>query len=153
VPVALQLQAPPATNLAGCTEVNGRGINHKYVPGTGLLLDLVAMLITDVHMRNGPQVRQQNLLPGSGARFSSRHCKGAPATPFPPLQMTSVITSPINCFAPVEYWILAKQANPVGRPAVDWNLMVLQSALRHQSQYKFLRHVLALRYDQFNRLF
>jgi hypothetical protein len=60
------------------------------------------MLITDVHMRNGPQVRRQNILPA--ARFSSRHCKGAPATPFPPLQMTSVITSPINCFAPVEYW-------------------------------------------------
>jgi hypothetical protein len=98
--VALQLQAPPATNLAGCPEVNGKGINHKYVPGTDLLLDLVAMLITDVHLRNGPQVRRQNLLPA--ARFSSRHCKGAPATPFPPLQMTSATTSPINCFAPVE---------------------------------------------------
>jgi hypothetical protein len=49
--VALQLQLPPATNLAGCTEVNGKGINHKYVPGTGLLLDLVAMLITDVHAK------------------------------------------------------------------------------------------------------
>jgi hypothetical protein len=45
--LALQLQVPPATNLAGCTEVNGKGISHKYVPGTGLLLDLVAMLITD----------------------------------------------------------------------------------------------------------
>jgi hypothetical protein len=32
--------------------------------------------------------------------------------------------------------ILAKQANPVGRPAVDWNLVVLKSALR-QSQYPF----------------
>jgi hypothetical protein len=63
--VALQLHAPPATNLAGCTEVNGKGISHKCVPdtGTGLLLDLVAVLITDVHMRNGPQVRRQNLLP------------------------------------------------------------------------------------------
>jgi hypothetical protein len=40
----------------------------------------------------------------SGARFSSHHCKGAPATPFLPLQMTSVITSPINSFATVEYW-------------------------------------------------
>jgi hypothetical protein len=49
--VALQLQVPPTTNLAGSTEVNGKGINHKYVPGTGLLLDLVAMLITDVHAK------------------------------------------------------------------------------------------------------
>jgi hypothetical protein len=65
------------------------------------------MLITDVHAKwtafspAGPHA--------SGARFSSRHCKGAPAThqlrhALPSLQMASVITSPINCFAPVEYW-------------------------------------------------
>jgi len=40
----------------------------------------------------------------SDARFSSRHCKGAPAKPFPLLKMASITTSPINCFAPVEYW-------------------------------------------------
>jgi hypothetical protein len=37
--------------MAGCTEVNGKGINHKYVPGTGLLLDLVAVVITDVRAK------------------------------------------------------------------------------------------------------
>jgi hypothetical protein len=37
------------TNLAGCTEVNGKSTSHKYVPGTGLLLGLVAVLINDVH--------------------------------------------------------------------------------------------------------
>jgi hypothetical protein len=61
----------------------------------------VAMLVIDVHGKwtagsAGPLA--------SGARFSSRHCKGAPATPFPPLQMISITTSPINRFAPVEYW-------------------------------------------------
>jgi hypothetical protein len=61
-------------------------INHKYVPGTGLLLDLVAMLITDVHAKwtAGSPVGAHL---ASGARLSSRHCKGAPATPFPPLQI------------------------------------------------------------------
>jgi hypothetical protein len=53
-----------------------------------LLLGLVAMLIIDVHEKwtagsAGPLA--------SGARFSSRHCKGAPATHFPPLQMTSKV--------------------------------------------------------------
>jgi hypothetical protein len=42
-----------------------------YVAGTGLLLDLVTMLITDVHMRNGPQVRRQNLLDQRRAIFFS----------------------------------------------------------------------------------
>jgi hypothetical protein len=45
----------------------------------------------------------------SGARFSSLHFKGAPATPFALLQMASITISPINCFAPVEYW----QTKPV----------------------------------------
>ena len=44
-----------------------------------------------------------------------------------------------------------RQANPIDRPAVDWNLVVLKIALR-QSQYKILRHFLALRYDQSNSL-
>jgi hypothetical protein len=66
-----------------------------------LLLDIVAVLIIDVHEKwtagsAGPLA--------SGARFSSRHCKGSPATPFPPLQMASITTSPINCFAPIGYW-------------------------------------------------
>jgi hypothetical protein len=43
------LLQPPATNLAGCTEVNGKSTNHYYVPGTGLLLGLVTKLIIDVH--------------------------------------------------------------------------------------------------------
>jgi hypothetical protein len=30
----------------------------------------------------------------SDARFSSRHCKGAPAMPFPLLKMASITTSP-----------------------------------------------------------
>jgi hypothetical protein len=72
-----------------------------------LLLDLVAMLIADVHMRNGPQVRgspAEPLLPAARDFLLATHCNGAPATPFPPLQMASTTTSPINCFAPVEYW-------------------------------------------------
>jgi hypothetical protein len=72
-------------------------------PGTGLLLGLVAMVITDVHAKWTAGSPAGAPL-ASGARFSSRHCKGAPATPFPPLQMVSTTTSPINCFAPVEYW-------------------------------------------------
>jgi hypothetical protein len=59
-----------------------------------LLLDLVAMLIADVHAKWTAGSPAGAPL-ASGARFSSRHCKGAPATPF---------TSPISCFAPVEYW-------------------------------------------------
>jgi hypothetical protein len=77
--VALQLQVPPATNLAGCTEVNGKGISHKYVPGTGLLLDLVVMLITDVHAKWTEGLPAGEPL-ASGARFSARHCTGAPTT-------------------------------------------------------------------------
>jgi hypothetical protein len=71
------------------------------------------MLIIDVH---GKWTAGSAGSLASGARFSSRHCKGAPATqqfrhaPFPPLQMASVIISPINCFAPVECRILAKKA-------------------------------------------
>jgi hypothetical protein len=98
--VLVALQALPATNLAGCTEVNGKSISHKYVPGTGLLLDLVAMLIIDAH---GKWTAGSAPL-ASDARISSRHCKGAPAMPFPLLQMASITTSPINCFVPVEYW-------------------------------------------------
>jgi hypothetical protein len=48
--------------------------------------------------------------------------------------------------------ILANQAKAIDRPAVDWNLVVLKSALR-QSQYKILRHLLARRDDQFNSYF
>jgi hypothetical protein len=68
-------------------------------------MGLVAMLIIDVHdlVRNGPQVRHRAPL-ASDARFSSRHCKGAPATPFFALPMASITTSPSNCSAPVEYW-------------------------------------------------
>jgi hypothetical protein len=65
-----------------------------------LLLELVAMLIIDVH---GKWTAGSAPL-ASDTRFSSRHCNGVPATPFPPLQMASITTSPINCFAPVEYW-------------------------------------------------
>jgi hypothetical protein len=57
--------------------------------------------------------------PASDARFSSRHCKGAPATPSPPLQMASIITtSPINCFAPVEYWE-NKPVLPIARLSIE----------------------------------
>jgi hypothetical protein len=62
-------------------------------------------------MRNGPQVRRQNLLDQRRAIFFSSLQGCAPATPFPLLQMasiqyhtSSITTSPINCFAPVEYW-------------------------------------------------
>jgi hypothetical protein len=65
------------------------------VQRTGLLLDLVAMLVIDVHMGNGPQVRHL---------FFSSLQEGAPATPFSLLKMANIATSPINCFAPVEYW-------------------------------------------------
>jgi hypothetical protein len=50
-----------------------------------LLLDLVAMLITDVRAKWAVGSPAGPL--ASGARFSSRHCKGVPATPFPPLQI------------------------------------------------------------------
>jgi hypothetical protein len=111
--------ASPATNLAGCTKVNGKGINHKYVPGmhTGMLLDLVVMLITDLYAKWTAGSPAGAPL-ASGARFSSRHCKGSPATPFPSLQMISITTSPINCFAPGR--ILAKFAkHPIGRPILS----------------------------------
>jgi hypothetical protein len=90
--------------MAGAS-AQGISTSHKYVPGTGLLLDLVAMLImhTDVHAKWTAGLPAGAPL-ASGARFSSRHCKGAPATPSPPLQMISTTTSPINCFTPVEYW-------------------------------------------------
>jgi hypothetical protein len=58
------------------------------------------MLIIDVH---GKWTAGSAPL-ASDAQFSSRHCKGAPAMAFPLLQMASITTSPINCFAPVEYW-------------------------------------------------
>jgi hypothetical protein len=93
-----------------------------------LLLDLVAMRITDVHVHAKWTAGSPAGAPlASGARFSSRHCKGAPATPFPPLQMISITTSPIN-------WLLRaslrsntgkipqtfdRQASPTDRPAVD----------------------------------
>jgi hypothetical protein len=111
-----------------------------------LLLDLVAMLITDVH------AKWTAGLPAGAARapscqrraifFSSLQGCTAPATPFPPLQTISITTSPINCFAPVEYWQnppnirSAGQYLSIDRPAVDWNLVVLKIALR-QSQHKF----------------
>jgi hypothetical protein len=50
-----------------------------------LLLDLVTVLITDVHMRNGPQVRRQDLLDQRRAIFFSslkvctRHAFPSPA--------------------------------------------------------------------------
>jgi hypothetical protein len=99
----------------GCTEVNG----NMYVPGTGLLLDLVAMLITDVRAKWKWTAGSPAGPLASGARFSSRHCKGAPATPFPPLQMTSVITGPINCFVHSGRSNTGKIHQAVGRPAVD----------------------------------
>jgi hypothetical protein len=86
-----------------------------------LLLDLVAMLITDVHAKWTAGSPAGAPL-ASGARFSSRHCKGSPATPFPPLQLISTTTGPINCFAPVEYWQNSpniRSAGPIDRPAVD----------------------------------
>jgi hypothetical protein len=106
------------------------------------------MLIIDVH---GKWTAGSASL-ASDARFSyspvHRRCKGAPATPFPLLQLlASTTTSPINCSAPVEYW----QTKPkllVVRLSIGIALVVLKSALR-QSQYKLLRHFLALRYDQF----
>jgi hypothetical protein len=53
------------------------------------------MLIIDVHGKwtagSAPPDR----------RFGT---KGAPATPFSLLKMASITTTPINCFAPVEYW-------------------------------------------------
>jgi hypothetical protein len=117
----------------GCTEVNGKGINHKYVPGTGLLLDLVAMLITDVHAKwtAGPPAGPL----ASGARFSSRRFKGAPCTrhAFPSSANDQCHHQPYQLLRSGQ--ILAKQAKAVDRPAVDWNLVVLKSALR-QSQYK-----------------
>jgi hypothetical protein len=108
------------------------------------------MLIADVHAKWTAGSPAEPLT--SGARFFSRHCKGAPATLFPPLQMTSdqCHHQPHQLLRSGR--ILAKQAKPVGRPAVDWNLVVLKSALR-QSKYKVLRHFSALRYDQFNSLF
>jgi hypothetical protein len=113
--VALQLQAPPATNLAGCTEVNGKCINHKYVPGTGLLLDLVAMLLLMYTCEMDRRFAGRTSWT-SGARFSSRHCKGAPATPFPPAN-GQYHHQPHQLLRSGR--ILAKQANPVDRQAVD----------------------------------
>jgi hypothetical protein len=54
-------------------------------------------------MRNGPQVRQ-DLLPAARGFLLVTARAHRPATSFPPLQITSTTTSPINCFAPVEYW-------------------------------------------------
>jgi hypothetical protein len=92
-------------------------------------------------MGNGPQVRQ-DLLPAARDFLLATARKGASTQqlrgPFhSPLQMTSITTSPINCFAPVAYWQNTSQN--VDRPAVDWDLVVLKSAL-WQSQYKLLRH-------------
>jgi hypothetical protein len=90
------------------------------------------MLITDVHMRNGPQVRRQNLLDQRRAIFFSslqgctRHALRSPANGQYHHQPHQLLRSGR---------ILANQANLVDRPAVDWNLVVLKSALR-QSQYK-----------------
>jgi hypothetical protein len=47
--------------------------------------------------------------------------------------MISTITSPISCFAPVEYW--QKKSQAVDRQAVGCNLVMLKSALS-QSHYK-----------------
>jgi hypothetical protein len=58
------------------------------------------MLIIDVHGK----WTAGSAPPASDARFSSRHCKGAPTTHTPLLQLASITTSPINCSAPVEYW-------------------------------------------------
>jgi hypothetical protein len=44
------------------------------------------------------------------------------------------------------------QAKAIDRPAVDWNLVVLKSALS-QSHRKDQPHFSALRYDQFSSLF
>jgi hypothetical protein len=114
-----------------------------------LLVDLVAV---DVHGKltagSGP--------PASDARISSRHCKGAPtrrhALPSPENgQYHHQTTSPINRLLRSGR-ILAKHAKAIDRQAVDWNLVVLKSAL-WQSQHKLLRHFSALRYDQFNSCF
>jgi hypothetical protein len=54
-------------------------------------------------MRNGPQVRQ-DLLPAARGFLLVTARAHRPATSSPPQQITSTTTSPINCFAPVEYW-------------------------------------------------
>jgi hypothetical protein len=85
----------------------------------------------------------------SGARFSSRHCKGAPPTPSPPMQMTSV-----RHHQPYQLSIASLRSNTgknKRKLTIAWlsiaiasNLVVLKSNIR-QSQRKILRHFLALR--------
>jgi hypothetical protein len=60
------------------------------------LLDLAAMPRLLMCMRKWTAGSPAGAPPASGARFSSRHCKGTPATPFPCLQMISTTTSPIT---------------------------------------------------------
>jgi hypothetical protein len=65
-------------------------------------------------MGNDPQVRQ-DLLPAAGDFLlvtAGAHPPSSSDTPLSlaPLQMISIIISPINCFAPVEYWHWQKQA-------------------------------------------
>jgi hypothetical protein len=97
-------------------------------------MDLVAI---DVH----GELTAGSAPPASDARFSSRHCKGAPAMPFPLLKMARITTSPINCFTPVGYWQNTPKLS-IDRQAVDWNRVVLKSAL-WQSQRKVHAQFLA----------
>jgi hypothetical protein len=115
----------------------------------GLLLDLVTVLITDVHGKwtAGPAPL------ASGARLFSRHCKGAPATPFPPLQiqMASITTaSPINCFAPVKYWQNSPKCRSLGCGLQPGGAVKRTFAITLQS---FKALFLATPYEQFNSLF
>jgi hypothetical protein len=149
--VALQLQAPPATNLAGCTEVNGKCINHKYVPGTGLLLDLVAMPITDVHMRNGPQVRRQNLLDQRRAIFFSslqgrtRHAFPSPANELPvsppPLSIASLRSNTGK----------TSHEHSIARLSIAIWSWCLKAHCRNRTEN--IKHTSQCCYDQLNSLF
>jgi hypothetical protein len=157
---ALQLQVPPATNLAGCTEVNGKGINHKFVPGTGLLLDLVAMLITDVHAKwtaglpagaaRAPSCRPaaRDFLFVTARAHRTRHALPSPANDQYHHQPYQLLRSGR---------ILAKSAkHSIGRPIPIYRSpgCRLESGGTENRlaaiAAQILRHFLALRYDQFN---
>jgi hypothetical protein len=78
-------------------------------------MDLVAI---DVH---GKLTAVGSAPLASDARFSSRHCKGAPAMPFPLLKMASITTSPINCFSPlVEYWQNTPNSGGLSQICTTW---------------------------------
>jgi hypothetical protein len=111
-----------------------------------LLLDLVAMLMLIINVHGKWTAGSAGPL-ASGTRFSSRHCNGAPATqqfrhaPFPPLQMASmhITISPINCFAPVEYWP-QKNIRSSGCRLQFGNAEKLPSAITQQNSSTDSRH-------------